>query len=119
MDTPSVSAAVAAHTPAPWTVYKETDEYPGIEGHTGTVIVWGDGEDDCGIRGDTHAERVANARLIAAAPDLYAALRGLVSALFAEGEDEDADDDEPARVRPDISAALVAAGEALTKARPR
>jgi hypothetical protein len=62
------------HTPGPWTAYNENSEYPGIEGATESVVIWGEKGEQEGVRGDTHARRLANARLIAAAPDMCAAL---------------------------------------------
>lgn len=65
-----------SHTPGPWYPYLAVDdgEKPGIDHDRGTVILYGCKWDDCGIRGETHEERIANAHLIAAAPELLEAL---------------------------------------------
>ena len=64
------------HTPGPWWIYESAGEimgeYPGIEADGGSVVCFGD--DMEGVRGDTCEERLANARLIAAAPELLEAL---------------------------------------------
>ena len=77
----------AAHTPGPWTAG------PSSTGMTGRVIWSPEGVvvgDVCGTRLDElrGENRMANARLIAAAPDLYAAARKAfaeVSELWANG----------------------------------
>lgn len=72
------------HTPGPWSVFAEEGETvrPGIdsesqeEGGAGfSIIMYGDAEDECGIHGRTDEEAEANARLVAAAPDMLEALR--------------------------------------------
>ena len=80
----------AKHTPGPWAVqyglHADPEQYtPGIDGGNGeTIILFGikPSGDECGIRGSTVDEQEANARLIAAAPELLEALieaRGWVS----------------------------------------
>lgn len=94
------------HTPGPWKVYRAENgkiigigvDRPGDEDHAAGITdpgfgLWG-GED----------EKAANARLIAAAPDLYAALEGLLS-LVHEGDALDPQ--------------VYAAQDALAKARGR
>jgi len=71
------------HTPGPWFVFKgdsETDR-PGInsEDPSFSIVVYGTDDDDAGVNGRTVEERDANARLLAAAPDLLAALRDLIN----------------------------------------
>ena len=69
-------------TPGEWFIEKELPtEHPGIEanvfGKFFSVVIWGnskDTNDDSGVRGRTPEEAMANARLIAAAPDLLEAL---------------------------------------------
>lgn len=63
--------------PGPWVVFDEKDRYPGIDGPDGTctIVTWGDETDtEAGVRGPTHEIALANARLVAAAPELYEAL---------------------------------------------
>lgn len=82
------------HTPGPWTVEhglsSDQAKYtPGIDanGETFTVILYGikrEG-DACGIRGRTDDEQEANARLIAAAPELLA----FAQAFLADYQSED------------------------------
>ena len=75
-------SVMTKHTPGEWFIEKELPtEHPGIEanvfGKFFSVVIWGDAEDtndDSGVRGRTPEEAMANARLIAAAPDLLEAL---------------------------------------------
>ena len=75
------SEAVSGHTPGPWSVYAPPHDrsdmawvaYPGIEGNGESVVVFGVRGEETGIQGATVERRVANARLIAAAPTLLAA----------------------------------------------
>lgn len=64
------------YTPGPWEVsYLDDTERPGIEADRFSVVIFGvRAEDDCGIHGRTEKEEMANARLIAAAPELLQAL---------------------------------------------
>lgn len=62
-------------TPGPWSAFGEAVDWPGIEGPAGSgvsIVIYGepDEERDYGVRGKTHEEAHANARLIASAPDL-------------------------------------------------
>jgi hypothetical protein len=63
------------HTPGPWVARKDgtVQPYPG----TGSIAA-------CSLRGD-HQTMIANARLIAEAPAMLAALRDLLVALEARG----------------------------------
>ena len=64
------------HTPGPWFIYDEkaTDGLPiaapGIDSESVSIILYGTESDECGVNGRTPEEQMANARLIAAAPDL-------------------------------------------------
>jgi hypothetical protein len=64
----------ARHTPGPW---RALIDKPSRRDHQGTVMVVAGGQMaiDCNASGDTFEESKANAILIAAAPDLLAALR--------------------------------------------
>lgn len=74
------------HTPGPWEVY-DAENRPGIEAPSVgfSIVVYGldedvtVGEDQCGVYGRTPEEGAANAHLIAAAPELLAALKLLLS----------------------------------------
>lgn len=59
---------MSAHTPGPWVADHDNVRTPDDGGMVAKVA------------GDTDSQAYANARLIAAAPDLLAALRDLVSA---------------------------------------
>lgn len=64
-----------SHTPGPWRIYEFEHRYPGIESERLSVVLWGHEDEDAGVRGHTHAEAIANAHLIAAAPKMLEALR--------------------------------------------
>lgn len=68
----------AKHTPGPWSIItSETcDLYAGIESDDFSIVVIGypEEDDDGGVRGKTPEEALANAHLIAAAPELLEAL---------------------------------------------
>ena len=75
------------HTKGPWHVYK-MGNYFGIDAGSGggygkddkTIVTFGDSDDDLmGVRGDTHEEMHANAKLIAAAPELLEALQSIIA----------------------------------------
>jgi hypothetical protein len=107
--------AAPTFTPGPWKIgYSDGSGPEYIVGSPGNgravaTLRWG-----CDCCKDTPAsfadlkpEERANARLIAAAPDLYSALKDMVDA-YAEGQDDP--DDEPSMVRDAIKAlALVEA----------
>jgi hypothetical protein len=67
------------HTPGPW----EVGEYIG----TGQPIVTAEARDICAVE-DYYKDGAANARLIAAAPDMLEALRDAESAMFHVIADE-------------------------------
>jgi hypothetical protein len=62
----------AKHTPGPWKIDRQDDEVVMVDASSGPAI--------CDVYGDHNGERDANARLIAAAPDLYSALVELLDA---------------------------------------
>lgn len=69
------------HTPGPWTVFNPSEGYrPGIDAMGGSfsIILFGNDVDDMGVKGRGGDEMKANARLIAAAPELLAALEEAV-----------------------------------------
>jgi ParB-like chromosome segregation protein Spo0J len=85
------------HAPGPWAIYEHPGGSPGIEGEGFSVVVFGDPDDDCGVHGRTDDEALANARLIAAAPDLLDALKwaerlmddfSMISPLLADAVDK-------------------------------
>lgn len=61
------------HTSGEWRVFAA--EQPGIEAPGFSIVIYGSQGEECGIKGHTPSEARANAALIAAAPDLLAALR--------------------------------------------
>lgn len=78
---------IAAHTPGPWVV-RDFGRFPGIDAANGaSIVVYGeDGEEWAGVRGtepnEAAEEVAANARLIAAAPDLLEALQKIAAGDF-------------------------------------
>lgn len=75
-----VSQPTQAHTPAPWSVSATENDY----GHVSYLI-------DVGHRWQPQAEHDANARLIAAAPELLAAAKAMASeGDYCEGDCSDA-----------------------------
>lgn len=69
----------ASHTPGPWEVFVDSDtgadRSPGVDAADGTsVVIFGEeGEWGVGVQGETPEIAQANARLIAAAPELLSA----------------------------------------------
>jgi hypothetical protein len=84
-----IHSSTSAHTPGPWEVNGTT-----IETIASPSVVIGRAYDaeDSGGGVESNSEAEANARLIAAAPELLAALRGLVEDYEGAygGNDEDA-----------------------------
>jgi hypothetical protein len=78
------------HTPGPWSILcLNSYERPGIEALDGTlsIVVIGfkdDPLDDCGVDGETREQELANARLIAAAPDLLQALEDVMPYIIGD-----------------------------------
>ena len=72
-------SVTSKHTPGPWEVFDDVEgcEFPGIDNAGESIVLCGSIFDDGGIRGDTKEERLANARLIAAAPELLSVLEEL------------------------------------------
>lgn len=64
----------AKHTPGPWKIFDEGDHFPGIDADEMTIILWGNEDENVGVQGHSKDERLANARLIAAAPELLECL---------------------------------------------
>ena len=77
------------HTPGPWYVLETKHCVGGPLGPNGI----GSGIAMCGMRARTPEEQEANARLIAAAPDLLDALKGIVREIraYSSPECDDAD----------------------------
>jgi hypothetical protein len=72
---------MSKHTPGPWTLFQDQSvrHYAGIEAGKLSIVAIGYPElipamDDSGVHGRTEEEALANALLIAAAPDLLEAL---------------------------------------------
>jgi hypothetical protein len=84
----------AAFTPGPWEVFFPTDPdagavRPGIDAFSGpTLILWGTDEDGEGVYGETPEQAKANARLIAASPKLYEALRAAENEIHFPGSNK-------------------------------
>lgn len=77
----NVDATDRRFTPGPWEVFDKTDRYPGIEAEGLSIVCLGDEPGSLqGVQGDTHKEALANAHLIAAAPDLYEVVRRCLTA---------------------------------------
>lgn len=69
---------MSKHTPGPWEVFtSEGASKPGIETADGklSIVVFGHEGEESGVAGRTPEEALANARLMAAAPDLLAACK--------------------------------------------
>lgn len=64
-------------TKRPWSVYDD-GVYPGVDAPGKSIIIWGNENELCGIRGNTREEAIANANLISAAPDMYDALKRII-----------------------------------------
>ena len=64
------------HTPGPWSVVEFDDCFPGVDAGDHSVVVIGEQRvtNDGGIRGRNADETLANAKLIAAAPEMAAEL---------------------------------------------
>lgn len=84
------------HTPGPWSIQygvtNDPEKYaPGIDSEEGdfSILMWGEKQhEEGGIRGRTTEEQQANARLIAAAPDLLKACRQALVALKGREHDQ-------------------------------
>jgi hypothetical protein len=85
---PHVSAK-PEHTPGPWEVFPGERFHPGIEGMDGkiSVVIYADQDEDYGVHGRTPEEALANAHLIAAAPDLLAACKQAYLLAYQLGSD--------------------------------
>ena len=66
------------HTPGPWEAKLETDCVP--------VQVWAEGRQLAEVCGESREARAANARLMAAAPELLKALQDIIVEFWAEYE---------------------------------
>lgn len=107
LDRMPVTLSPRKHTPGPWRVFISTSGSQII----GIGELDGQGIADCGFgvwRGGS-AEAFANARLIAAAPDLLAELRNMVEVFWGLADDRNGDGGEP-------PSCIVAARAAIAKA---
>ena len=66
------------HTPGPWEAKRETDYV--------AAQVWADGRQLAEVYGESREARAANARLIAAAPELLNVLQRTITEFWAEYE---------------------------------
>lgn len=83
----------AAFTPGPWSVFGIDGPKPGVEAPDipFSIIVVGfpdEDNDEAGVHGRTSDEVRANARLIAAAPKLYEALRAAENEIHFPGSNK-------------------------------
>jgi len=69
---------VDKHTPGPWEAKRETDYVP--------AQVWAEGRQLAEVNGECREARAANARLIAAAPELLKALQDTIAEFWEEYE---------------------------------
>lgn len=93
------------HTPGPWSVYfDEKMSSPGVESEKLSIVVFGTEEELLGVRGNDLDECMANASLIAAAPELLAFVKYLV---------DEAESDRPA---PDEKELMARAKSLIEKA---
>ena len=101
------------HTARPWSALPLNDE-DDFDVMTASVLVHnGRGTFTAQALGHTSKEVVANARLIAAAPDLLEALKALMGEYIADNPQSDGADN------PDCSVAMIAAHAAIAKAEGR
>jgi hypothetical protein len=126
----------AKHTPEPWNLFNRGQEtFPGIESEGGfSVVIWGDEDDDAGVRGDTHDKALANAKRIVscvnkcaginpeAVPEMVKALERAVSQMSSDatcidGEFGSCRSLEEMEADGDLPEALVLARAALAKAK--
>lgn len=81
------------HTPGPWKAFITDDDWrPGIDANGFAIVLIGDKDDphdDGGVRGRTNEEAVANAKLMAAAKELLAALRAMMPDGWADDDTMD------------------------------
>jgi hypothetical protein len=84
-----------SHTPGPWTLDRRSEKLVGANG--ANVVVYASGLSFAGL--PPTEEFKANARLIAAAPELLEALKALRSFMWKEGYT----DTTPAMVKADVA----------------
>ena len=80
---------MATHTPGPWTVRERSDDY--TEGYFIEAV----DRDVCtvAVAGHTDKVQLANARLIATAPEMLALLRQIVDACAIAADSQEYDED--------------------------
>lgn len=102
----------STHTPGPWAWGNWIDGKQGAKDRAGWVEVWAPQGDDKGLPfiACKHQNEIANARLVAAAPDLLEALREL-----ADDIADRFDMDSPS-TNPGIKSTVAAARAAIAKA---
>ena len=107
MESPIERSKTVNHTPGPWTVFKSPVRKALLIHAKDDLLVADLGDDETGTQ-------EANARLIAAAPDLLAAL----SELVAEWDNDHADEDHQSGITPETGG-IILARMAIAKAEGR
>ena len=82
----------AQHTPGPWTQHSQDKSKiiaTGVFNKDGSVIQVGSAWGPAGRWGEVKEEHFANARLIAAAPELLEAAKVILKRMFEQGKAED------------------------------
>ncbi len=80
---------MTAHTEGPWEIFQSPNcTHPGIEADNFSIVVYGNGSDKAGVKGKDPETMIANASLIASAPELLALARATESLMGVCAGDE-------------------------------